>query len=688
MTVSPTLGQGAGPRTRRRATVWPVVVFGTAIGMLVAAGVVAVSGASIVDALGLPDAGRLTTVGLPVVRVVADAAAALTVGFLLLATVLVPPQVSGYLDVAGYRAVRTAAVTAGAWTVSALLMVPLTVSEALGRPVVDVLTPGRLAAAVPLLPTAVPWVVAALVAAVISIGCRAVLSWGWTVALLGVAVAGLLPVAASGHSAVGGSHDIATDSLVLHVVAAAIWVGGLVAVLALALSRSAAQIVVALPRFSAIAAGCWALMAVSGTANLAVRVPLVPDALFTAYGALAAAKIVALLLLGVLGHVHRTRTISGAVQGDRRALLRFGGAEVVLMLATIGLAVGLSRTAPPGPVDEVRPSRTGEVLGYDLVPPGPGFLLAGRLDLVFALLAGGMLVGYLVAVRRVRVLGWTWDPLRGAAWVAGCLVIVLATSSGLGRYGAATLGLGAIAQILMAFVAPVLLVAGSPLELARRTLSRRGSPGTPSPRGSLEWLLRRPLVRAMRRPLPTAVVFIGVLVSLPLGLLDQLLQSQIGRQTLDALLLSTGCLVAAAVSTRRRGSGTLACAVLAVPAAVGVLLVARRDVIAETYFRSLALPWVPDLAAEQTRAGVVFIVGTVGALPLLVMWLWPRGSTRAGRPRAPGAAGGRAAVSRAVCGDGRDGPGVGDRGHSQDPTVSGAACAPQPTSRSRGPDVT
>lgn len=50
----------------------------------------------------------LTTAGLPAVRAVAEVGMVLTIGALLLAAFLVPPQRSGYLDVAGYRALRTA----------------------------------------------------------------------------------------------------------------------------------------------------------------------------------------------------------------------------------------------------------------------------------------------------------------------------------------------------------------------------------------------------------------------------------------------------------------------------------------------------------------------------------------------------------------------------------------------------
>lgn len=631
MTVSTASDHATGPRRRPGVTLRPVLAVGTAAAVLVAVGAVLIPGASIAEVLGLPDAGGLTRYGLPAVRVVAHVAAALTVGFLLLGAALVPPQVSGYLDVAGYRAVHNAGTAAAVWTVAALLMVPLTVSEALGRPVVDVLAPGPLLATVPLLPVAEAWMTATLAAAMVLIGCRLVLSWGWTVGLLAVAVAGLLPLAASGHSAVGGSHDIATDSMMLHVVAAAIWVGGLVAVLALALSPSAGRVAVALPRFSAVAAGCWALLAVSGSANLAVRVPLGPEILLSTYGVLAAAKVAALLLLGAVGHLHRRRTLPTALQGDRRSLLRLGGAEVVLLLATIGLAVGLGRTAPPAPAGEALPSRTGEVLGYDLAVPGADFLLAGRPDLVFGLLAAGLFAAYVAGVRRT---GGGWPVLRTAAWTAGCLLVVFATSSGLGRYGSAMLGVGAVGQVLLAFVVPALLAAGAPLRLARRALPLRGRRGTPSPRGSVAWVLRRPAVRSLLRPGVAVGVFAGTLAAMPLGLFDLLLPTQGGRQAVDALLLSGGCLVAAALSDRRRAVGATGripvAVVLALPAVVGGILLARSDLIAEAYFRSLALPWVPDLAAEQARAGVVWILGVLVALPLLLVLRPGRGH----RPRA------------------------------------------------------
>ncbi|MDN5747939.1 MAG: bifunctional copper resistance protein CopD/cytochrome c oxidase assembly protein [Pseudonocardia sp.] len=614
-------------RRAKRPGLSPVIVVGTAAGLLIATGIAASSGLSVSAALGLPDSGPLTSYGIPVVRVVADIAAALTVGFLLLAAVLVPPQASGYLDVAGYRSVRTASICAAVWAGAALLLVPLTVSEAIGRPVQAVLAPAPLVAAIPLLPTSGAWVVTAGVAFLVAAGARVALTWGSCVVLLGVAVAGLLPVATSGHSAVGGSHDIATDSLMLHVAAAALWVGGLVAVLALALSPSSDRLRTALPRFSVLASWCWVLMAVSGVVNLAVRVPLGVDTLLSAYGVLAGAKVGALVLLGVIGWAHRRRTIAPAVRGDRRALLRLGGAEVILMLATIGLAVGLGRTPPPS-AESAAPTRTGEVLGYELTrAPGADMLFDVRLDLVFALLVAVLLAGYGGGVRRVRARGGAWPWWRTAAWVSGCVAIVMATSSGIGRYGAAMLSVSMASQVLLVVVAPVLLVAAAPLGLARAALPREDPRGGPSPRGSLNWVLARPFVRVVRRPAPAVALFVGGQAALQLfGWLGLLLSTQAGRLFLDAFLLLSGCLLAAALmgSTRPPSPATrwgLAAAVVVGSVGAGAAMLIRPSPIAEEYYRSLALPWVPDLLVEQSAAGVVWLVGQLALLPLLIVWL-------------------------------------------------------------------
>ena len=429
----------------------------------------------VVPGLSTPD--RITTLGLPAVRVVAEIAMAVAVGALLLAAFLVPPQRSGYLDVAGYRAVRAAASAALVWALAAALMVPLTVADSVGRPLGDVLDVGLLAQTVPRLSTATAWLVTALIALLVLAACRTVLGWGWTVVTFGLCVLGPLPVALTGHSATGGAHDIASDSLVLHVVAACLWVGGLVAVLATAVARGpdrTAALATAVPRYSRMALVCWVTLGLTGVVNALLRVA--PADLFTTgYGALVVAKTVALITLGAFGWAHRRRTVGRAAAGEPRALVRLGVGEVVLMLATIGLAVALGRSAPP-PTAAGPPSRTEVLIGYDLVDPPTALrlLLDWRFNLIFGTAALVLAAVYLAGVRRLRRRGDAWGPGRTIAWLCGCAALLLATSSGIGRYGPAMFSVHMAEHMILSMLVPILLVMGGPVTLALRALPPAG----------------------------------------------------------------------------------------------------------------------------------------------------------------------------------------------------------------------
>lgn len=627
----PTVEPAASPPVRpaRSATIG-LVLSGTAVAVLIAAGLTALTGARPIASLGLPDPGTLTTVGLPAVRVIAEIAMSLTVGSVLLAAFLVAPQRSGYLDVSGYRGLRAAAWSATVWAAAAALMVPLTVADTLGRPVADVLDPALLVDLVPRLPTATAWTITALLALVVLAASRTILTWGWSVVLLGMCLLGPAPVTVTGHSAAGGSHDIATDSLLLHAIGATLWVGGLVAVLALAASRDqhrAAALATAVPRFSRLALFAWLLLAVTGVVNALTRVPLDPAALGTTYGALLAGKVVALALLGVLGFLHRRSTVAAAAGGEPRALLRLGGVEVLLMLATIGLAVALGRSAPPdtgtGP-----PSRTEEALGYDLAGPPTldRLLFDWRFDLIFGSLAVLLAVVYLLAVRRLRLRGDSWSVGRTAAWLTGCATILIATSSGIGRYAPAMFSVHMGQHMLLSMLAPILLVLGAPVTLALRALPPAGRGGAPGPR---EWLLagvHSPVARWLTHPLVTLPLFVGSYYVLYFsGLFALALPEHWAHLLMQAHFLLVGALffwplIGVDPAPRRLPSAArlgIVFASLPFHAFFGVALMSTNAVIGEQWYRGLALPWVPDALADQRLGGG--LAWASGELPLVLV---------------------------------------------------------------------
>ena len=126
--------RGTRPGTRGGAGILGLVGVGTAVAALVAGVLTALVNGPAPSVPGLSGPGELVTVGLPVARALSEVAMVLAIGALLLAAFLVPPQRSGYLDVAGYRGVRAASAASLVWAVAAAVMVPLTVADALGRP--------------------------------------------------------------------------------------------------------------------------------------------------------------------------------------------------------------------------------------------------------------------------------------------------------------------------------------------------------------------------------------------------------------------------------------------------------------------------------------------------------------------------------------------------------------------------
>ena len=128
----------------RSSAVWPVLVGVGVLAGAVAAGLAAMSLADALTATGLPDPGPVTTYGLPFVRAAGEIAAVVAVGSFLLAAFLVPPQANGVLDAGGYRALRLGTVASGVWTVCAVLLVPLTVSDVTGQPVGSRLSPSAI----------------------------------------------------------------------------------------------------------------------------------------------------------------------------------------------------------------------------------------------------------------------------------------------------------------------------------------------------------------------------------------------------------------------------------------------------------------------------------------------------------------------------------------------------------------
>lgn len=648
MTVAPPAGTAptAAP-SQRRALVWPVLAGVAALAGCTAAGIGTLSLASALTATGLPVPGPVTTLGLPFVRAAGEIAAVLAVGSFLFAAFLVPPQRSGVLDADGYRALRLGTVASGVWAVCAALLVPLTISDVSGRAVVDI-GPARIWSLAGLIATASAWRWTAILAAVITVASLSVLRWSWTPVLLAASVLTLIPLGLTGHSSAGGSHDLATNGLLIHLVAASLWAGGLLALLAHAL-RGGAHTGLAARRFSSIALWCWVAMALSGLVNALVRVQP-GDLLSTGYGRLVVAKFVALCLLGGVGWRQRRVSVA-ALQADpsppraRAALARLALIEAALFGVTFGIAVGLSRTAPPPPPARL-PSVPEAEIGYDFdgPPTVARILFDWRFDLIFGTAAIVLAALYVAGLVRLRRRGDRWPPGRTVSWLLGCLALLFVTSSGIGRYMPAMFSMHMVVHMCLSMLVPILLALGAPVTLALRALPAAGrSSGHQDPPGMREWLLaglHSRFSRFLTNPVVATVLFVAGFYGLYLSnLFDITASSHAGHLAMNLHFLLSGYLfywVVIGVDPTPRPIPPLAkvavvFASLPLHAFFGVVLMGTKKVLGADYYRSLGLSWHTDLLGDQRLGGG--IAWSAGEFPLVIVMLallvqWARSDRR------------------------------------------------------------
>nr|WP_067699754.1 cytochrome c oxidase assembly protein [Nocardia jejuensis] len=627
-------------RTGSGVTFSAMAALGVATAAVVAALVVGLSASQALSLLGIPDPGPMTTYGLPAARAVADLAAALTVGSLVFAAFFVPPQADGLLDVGGFRALRRAGNFALVWAAAAALLVPLTLSDTTGQPFKDSLRPEAVWRAADQVEVAGSWRTTVFFVLVLAIGCRIALRWGWTPALLVLSVVSLLPVALTGHSSSGGAHDLATNSLILHLLAACFWVGGLFAVLAYAL-RDGKYTALAARRFSKVATVSFVMIAISGVINAYVRVPW-SDLFETTYGRLVLAKTAALVALGVIGFLQRRRALPALAEDpeDRGALIRFAGVEVLIFAATIGLAVGLGRTPPP-PTGKV-PTPAEVEIGYNLAGPPTvaRVLFDWRFDLIFGTLALVLAVVYLLGVSRLRRRGDAWPIGRTIAWVAGCAVLLFATSSGLGRYAPAVFSMHMGQHMMLSMLAPILFALGGPILLALRAIAPAGKGQPPGPR---EWILaavHNPVSRFMTQPIVAAVFFVSGFYALYLGgIFDQFVGSHGAHLLMNVHFLLSGYLfywVVIGIDPKPRQVEPLTklgmvFGSLPFHAFFGIALMSMDTVLGGWFYRALGLGWNSNLLEDQHTGGS--LAWASGEVPLVVVMLalliqWSRSDKR------------------------------------------------------------
>ncbi|WP_158220864.1 cytochrome c oxidase assembly protein [Kineosporia sp. R_H_3] len=583
-----------------------------------------------------PSAGLQASV--LVARVVRDVSAAFTVGNLVLISTVLPSTAAGSpADLGALRArtLRTVAAAAWAWAAAGAVWLVLSYCALVGTSPVPSLLDGTLA------PQVAYYVaefdigrasaLSAVLAAAVAVASRLTRRTTPAAWLTTLAVLALLPPAFTGHSTTAGDHGAAVDTLAVHVVAASIWAGGLAGLGLIALRRRETRPAAApraagpeayalsdsawslvLRRYSRLALGCYAAVALSGTLAAVVRVPSVA-ALAGPYGALLAAKITALAALGAAGALQRRRLhVDPPV---RRGFLRLATAEIAILAVSSGLAAVLSATPISTEVTLPATDATTVLLGYPMPTAldAASWFTRWRLDSTWgpvAVIAAGV---YLLGVRRLRRRGDSWPPGRTAAWLGGCAALLWATNGAPGVYGDVLFSMHMVEHMTVGMLVPVLLVVAAPITLALRTLNRR----TDGSRGPREWLLELVHARYLRlitRPPVAGALLVGSLLGFyytPVFVIA--MSTHTGHVLMTAHFIAVGYLFAWVICGPDPGPArptyplrlVMLIVTMAFHAFLGVSMMSGREILGEAWFSQLERPWGPSLAQDQYLGGAL-----------------------------------------------------------------------------------
>lgn len=604
---------------------------------------------------GVLDPGALVRWGVPAVTVLTDGAAAVTLGALALCALVLPAppsdrpgkrrRVRGPVDGTAWRvAARTASVAAVVWTLASVLRIVLTYSRTSGRRLDEPTFGPELAHFVTQIPMGQAYLAATLLVALLATVSVAV-STPTGAALAGALGLGtLVPIALTGHAAGAAEHALAVSSLWMHMGAMSLWAGGL-AVLCLVGRHLGVDRTSAVTRFSTMSGWTFALVGVSGVANGWIRVGSPAD-LGTPYGQLLLAKALAFAGLGMVGWLHRRRTVPQVA--DRPGLFwRLAVGEVLLMAAVIGVSVALAASPPPVPQEPpARPTPVQEVTGYP-APPEPSFLTwltEWRLDMLFGVATVAGIAVYLTWVLRLRRRGDHWSGARTASWLAGMVLFGWVTSGGPAVYGLVLFSGHMVQHMLLAMVVPIFLVLGAPVTLALRALPAR-TDGSHGPREWLLALVHSRWAQFWARPVVAAINFAGSMIVFyytPLFAFALNMDVHIGHVLMVVHFSLAGYLFANALIGIDPGPARptypmrllLLFATMAFHAFFGVSIMQATTLFAADHFGRLGLPWGVDALADQQVGGA--ITWGIGELPTLVLAVsvaigWARDEDRAAR---------------------------------------------------------
>nr|WP_264005828.1 cytochrome c oxidase assembly protein [Mycolicibacterium sphagni] len=538
-------------------------------------------------AIGASYPGTATSVAEVVGYFTATLAAAICLGSLVFVVITAEPDERGVLDAASFRVHLLAERLAPLWLVSALAMVVIQSADATGLSVTRLVSGGGLGTALGASEMARGWIVAAAVAAMVTVALRLTVRWVWHAALVIPTFIGVIALPVSGNAGQGPDHDYATSAVIVFALALAVLAG---------VKVSAA---IAPPK-----------------AELRRRVlviEVVAGAVALAYGALL------LFLLATPAHLigsdyGRLGALAGAALLGSLLIRRASVAALAAVLAVAAISAMAIQTAPRLLTHQF--TAWDVFLGYQLPdPPNVLRLLTiWRFDVLLGVAALLLAGAYVVGVIRLRRRGDSWPPGRLVAWLFGCAALLLATSSGVRAYGSAMFSVHMSEHMALNMFIPVFLVLGAPITLALRALPVAGAGHPPGPREWLVWLVHSPISRFLSHPATAFVLFVGSLYAVYFTpLFDTLVRYHWGHELMSLHFMITGYLFFWGIIGIDPGPKRLPFigrlgmlfAVMPFHAFFGIATMTMTSVIGGTFYRYVDLPWLASLNDDQHLGGAI-----------------------------------------------------------------------------------
>nr|WP_235672894.1 cytochrome c oxidase assembly protein [Mycolicibacterium hodleri] len=563
-----------------------------------------VAGTRVYASTGDAYPGALTAVAEPLGYFTATLAGALCLGGLLFVVVTSRPDARGVIDEHAFRGHLVVERASAAWAFVATAMVVVQAAADAGAPVLQLVGSGMLTDAVLASEMARAWVAVTIVAVIVAVTARMSLRWITHVVLLLPAMVGVVALPVSGNAGQGPDHDYATSSAIVFAVALAALVGVKVAA---AVQRPDEQLA---KRLLLVEITTGALVLGYGASMLAVL--LGPAGLtgsgYGRAGAIAAATLTAVWVGDVASFVSRRR--GGTAPGT--ALRIVGATAVVVVLAPIA-----AMATQPAPRLLAHAFTTWDVfLGYTLPDPPSvtTILTTWRFDTFIGIGAVVLGAAYLFGYLRLRRRGDGWPAGRLVAWLAGCLMLLFTSSSGVKAYGSAMFSVHMAEHMTLNMFVPVLLVLGGPVTLALRTLPAAGDGQPPGPREWVLWLVHSKVTAFLANPIVAFVLFVASLYAVYFTpIFDTLVRYHWGHELMSVHFLLVGYLffwgiIGIDPGPRRLpflGRLGLLFAVMPFHAFFGIATMTMDTAMGEQFYRFVGLPWLSSIQDDQHLGGAI-----------------------------------------------------------------------------------